>query len=180
MLTDIFVDFETDGLDTSTCQITQAAVLDSNGKVLFAKCFGVTLDCFQPLEVTLKALEYSRYPLEYAKYLPPISAGDLRSLLSFFDSSQFIWAHNAAFDLEVFKTACRRADVFRQEYKTHWSCTMALACEGTDRTRLKLPTLAVGSTPHDATSDANNCRLLWHKVRGTGPYKKELELNLNF
>jgi hypothetical protein len=166
-----FLDLETTSLDTDTAQITQAALMDEGGKVLFAKCYGIILEVFEPREVSLQGLEYSHYPEEYWG-LPGFKIDDLSTIVSCLSMEGAItWAHNAAFDHAVLQATANRLTYGLTIPPIN--CTMRLAqpifAPDSKTGRMKLPVLSLSSTPHDAVSDANNCRLLWHKCNNTGP-----------
>jgi len=177
-----FLDLETTSLNVDTTQITQAALLDENGKVLFAKCYGIILGVFEPQEMSLQGLEYSHHPQEYWD-LPGFGMSDLSTIVSYLSMEGAItWAHNSEFDHTVLQKTADRLTYGLTIPPIN--CTMRLASPifaPNSRTgRMKLPTLALDSAPHTAVSDANNCRLLFHKCHGTGPYNPGLLPNLDF
>jgi hypothetical protein len=185
MMNDIFLDFETDGLEPSTCQITQVAVIDEQGKTLFCQTFGVQMGAFQPSEVSQQALNYNGHSDFYRDYLRPFDAVDFRRLQILLSVSDNIWAHNAPFDSAVYEAQKQRFFKDSDNYfaPVNWQCTMDLACKKLGfkgQTRMKLPQLLMESVAHDALDDARNCWKLWQKCNGLGRWDTSLEVNLDF
>jgi hypothetical protein len=179
-----FFDLETDGLDTATCQITQAAVINQDGKTLFCKCYGIMQNRYQPAALSQEGLDYNGTSDWQRDNLPCFAPEDFAFMLSLMAVSSEVWAHNVAYDSAVLRTYASRFSAESIDLAhINFKCTMALGCEKLGfkgQTRMKLPTLKLDSVAHDALSDTQNAWLLWQKCNGFGQWNLSSEPNLNF
>jgi DNA polymerase III alpha subunit (gram-positive type) len=181
MTKNLFIDLETDGLNVSTCQITQVAIIDQEGKTLYCQTFGVAFGRYQPRAESEAALMYNKLNSEYWDSLPIFDQSAMEIIQGLL-AGKITWAHNALFDWAVLENHSQRW-CGRPLDRCSMSCTMELACErlgypGQDR--MKLPQLLTESVPHDALDDVRNCWLLWQKCYGLGRFNDKLQPSLDF
>lgn len=179
----LFFDFETDSLDTPRCQVTQAAVINQEGKTLFAKSYGIWQGLYIPAEESQVALNYTKTSDWQRDNLPTFSRPDFEFMVQLMLVADEVWAHNVTYDKAVLETYALRYESPIKHGAINFKCTMELACKNfgfKGQTRMKLPALKLDSIAHDAVSDTQNCWLLWQKCHGLGPWDKTMTPDLDF
>jgi hypothetical protein len=181
MARNFFLDIESDSLDTDKAQILQLAIIDEQGKTVYARIFGFVMGLYQSPEASKAALRYNGTDPFYSQTYRPFDDGDFSEVKSILKGHN-TWAHNAKYDSAVLEAYGKR---YGLDLGTNWQCTMELACNTpgigkAGQTRMKLPMLIMESISHDALDDVRNCWKLWQQCNGLGQWDKSLECNLDF
>jgi DNA polymerase III epsilon subunit-like protein len=162
----IVVDLETTGLNPTTGQIVEIALLDQDGRCLLSTRYDINIGLQTEKEID-DALAYNKLTRDALALYPVLRAGNIQLIERLLFSADYVIGHNVAFDRSFLEQASLRLlghDCFEG---ITWKCSMEkLAKEkGIKSGRIKLPNMQLGAIAHSALSDAENCRLLWESLR---------------